>query len=89
LRASAGGGAVSGGRRIALPGLPEALVDELIEERGRRFCREASLIGTVGDCARMLERVAAAGVDEVACLVDFGPPAEAVAATLTLLAGRG
>lgn len=86
MRAAAGGGAVSGGRRIALPELPEALVSELVEERARRFCAEASLIGTLEDCYRMLDRVALADVDEVACLVDFGPPAEDVGATLNCLA---
>ena len=86
MRASSGGGAVSGGRRVALPDLPEALIDELIDERARRFCTEASLIGSVSDCRRMLARVAAAGVDEVACLVDFGPPATEVSGTLRGLA---
>jgi len=87
LRAAAGGGAVSGGRRIALPALSEAVVDELLDERCRRFFAQASLLGTVDKCERMLAAVAEAGVDEVACLVDFGAPASAVADSLRRLAG--
>ncbi len=34
----------------------------------------------------MFDLVAAAGVDEVACLIDFGPDRTEVAATLTQLA---
>ncbi|GHF53276.1 siderophore biosynthesis protein [Kitasatospora xanthocidica] len=86
LRASAGGGAVSGGREVSIPALPEAVIDELLEERARRFHREASLIGTPEKCLRMLERVGAAGVDEIACLVDFGLPLERVLDSLELLA---
>ncbi|MFD8787278.1 MupA/Atu3671 family FMN-dependent luciferase-like monooxygenase [Kitasatospora sp. NPDC059599] len=86
LRASAGGGAVSGGREVSIPALPEAVIDELLEERARRFHREASLIGTPGKCLRMLEQVGAAGVDEIACLVDFGLPTEQVLDGLDLLA---
>ncbi|WP_160000287.1 MupA/Atu3671 family FMN-dependent luciferase-like monooxygenase [Roseomonas sp. 18066] len=38
-----------------------------------RYARSA-LFGTPEDCAPLLARVAAAGVDEVACMVDFGLP---------------
>jgi natural product biosynthesis luciferase-like monooxygenase protein len=86
LRASAGGGAVSGGRRLALPALSDAVIDELLDERSHRFFRDASLLGTAAKCAGMLDRLAAAGVDEVACLVDFGAPAQLVLDSLGRLA---
>ncbi|MBU8536762.1 MupA/Atu3671 family FMN-dependent luciferase-like monooxygenase [Falsiroseomonas tokyonensis] len=39
-----------------------------------RYARGAALFGTPEDCAPLLARVVRAGVDEVACLVDFGVP---------------
>jgi len=46
---------------------------------------DAGLIGTVEHCRRQLRRFQDAGVDEVACLVDFGAPYEAVMNGLTLM----
>ena len=51
------------------------------------YYRTDSLLGTPDKCAGMLERVAAAGADEVACLVDFGLPGDEVLASLELLTG--
>lgn len=46
----------------------------------------ATLLGTPGKCARLVDGLAACGVSEVACLVDFGLPAETVLAALPRLA---
>ena len=72
LRASSGGGTVSGGRRMAPTALSAAVVDELLEERSRHFYAELSLLGSVEKCRSVMGRMAAAGVDEIACLIDFG-----------------
>ena len=85
LRAAAGGGGVSGGQRISLPALSDTVVAELLDERTRRFYDQASLLGTTAKCRDMLDQVAAAGVDEVACLIDFGPPAPLVLDSLRRL----
>lgn len=37
-----------------------------------RYLRSASLIGSPDHCAEMVARVVEAGVDEIACLIDFG-----------------
>jgi natural product biosynthesis luciferase-like monooxygenase protein len=37
-----------------------------------------SLLGTIGKCARMVDGLAAIGVDEIACLIDFGLEVETV-----------
>lgn len=37
-----------------------------------RYTRTASLVGSPEDCLPVLEQVRAAGIDEVACLLDFG-----------------
>ncbi len=45
----------------------------------------AGLIGTPETCAATVERLARAGVDEVACLIDFGVAADQVLASLPYL----
>ncbi|MCA9688485.1 MAG: LLM class flavin-dependent oxidoreductase, partial [Myxococcales bacterium] len=51
----------------------------------RRYRQQSSLIGTAPECAAMLERLRAAGVDELACLIDFGIPRAAALAGLERL----
>ena len=46
----------------------------------------ATLLGTAGKCARIVEALAACGANEVACLVDFGLPADTVLEALPRLA---
>jgi natural product biosynthesis luciferase-like monooxygenase protein len=86
LRASAGGGTVSGGRRMAPTALSAAVIDELLEERSRYFYEELSLLGTVEKCRSVINRMAAAGVDEIACLIDFGASERDVLESLHRLA---
>jgi natural product biosynthesis luciferase-like monooxygenase protein len=56
---------------------PEDL-DALLEFAFERYFRTSGLFGTVEDGLAMVERVNAADVDEIACLIDFGVPAELV-----------
>jgi natural product biosynthesis luciferase-like monooxygenase protein len=58
----------------------------LAEFSFERYCREASLIGTPDSCVAMIRACRAAGVDEVACLIDFGAPRADVLASLPHLA---
>jgi natural product biosynthesis luciferase-like monooxygenase protein len=53
-------------------------LDDLVSFAFERYYRSGSLIGTPEKCLRTVERVRAAGVDEVACFVDFGVDADAV-----------
>ncbi|MEI5099095.1 LLM class flavin-dependent oxidoreductase [Streptomyces sp. PmtG] len=50
-----------------------------------RYLSGNALIGTVEECAATARRVREAGVDEIACLVDFVPDRERVLASLELL----
>jgi natural product biosynthesis luciferase-like monooxygenase protein len=50
------------------------------------YVRERSLIGAPHSCQASLRRLSQIGVDEVACLVDFGPPPDVVLASLSRLA---
>src|SRR5262249_12067369 len=45
-----------------------------------------ALIGTPDTCRATVDRLAAAGVDEIACFIDFGVPAEQVLAHLPYIA---
>jgi len=50
---------------------PEEL-EGLLEYSFERYFETSALFGTPERCAEMLRRVSALGVDEVACLIDFG-----------------
>jgi natural product biosynthesis luciferase-like monooxygenase protein/amino acid adenylation domain-containing protein len=53
-------------------------LDDLASFAFERYYETASLIGTPDKCMKMLERLKAIGVDEVACLIDFGLSQEEV-----------
>ncbi|GAA2226342.1 MupA/Atu3671 family FMN-dependent luciferase-like monooxygenase [Streptomyces nogalater] len=66
--------------------LPPEELRELIDRAFERFFATASLLGTPQVCADMVDRMKAAGVDEVACLIDFGVEEKAALDALTHLA---
>ncbi|MFL6127957.1 MAG: MupA/Atu3671 family FMN-dependent luciferase-like monooxygenase [Mycobacteriales bacterium] len=66
--------------------LDPADLDALLEHAVDRYYGTAGLFGTPEQCAAMLDRVVATGVDEVACLIDFGVPEDLVLGSLPLLA---
>ncbi|MFF7992042.1 MupA/Atu3671 family FMN-dependent luciferase-like monooxygenase [Kitasatospora xanthocidica] len=60
--------------------LPAGELEALLERYYDQFAAEAGLFGSPESCAPMVERIAAAGVDEIACLIDFGiDPADVLA----------
>lgn len=61
-------------------------LDDLAGFLFAEYFEERSLLGTPAKCAATVERLARAGVDEVACLVDFGLPEGEVLAGLERLA---
>ena len=63
----------------------EAHLDDLVSFAFERYYRSGSLIGTPDKCLRTVERVRDAGVDEVACFIDFGVDAAAVLDSLPQL----
>jgi natural product biosynthesis luciferase-like monooxygenase protein len=69
--AAAGGGAVSGGHRIAAHEISPAALEELLDLAFERYFQSASLLGTPESCRELLWRLEEAGIDEIACLIDF------------------
>ncbi|HET8661887.1 MAG TPA: amino acid adenylation domain-containing protein [Micromonosporaceae bacterium] len=66
------------GVNIDLDMTPDDDVRFLLSRAYQRYCAERALIGTVGSSRDVVRAVLDAGVDEVACFVDFGLPAAAV-----------
>ncbi|MFY0563636.1 MupA/Atu3671 family FMN-dependent luciferase-like monooxygenase [Archangium lansingense] len=61
-------------------------LDYLASYAFERYYRTGALIGTVTSCLPMVDRLMTSGVDEVACLIDFGVDVDAVLEGLTHLA---
>lgn len=70
--AALGGGAISGGHKIEPHEISEDLITELLELTFARYFESGSLMGTVESCEPMVWRLVDTGVDEIACLLDFG-----------------
>jgi len=61
-------------------------VDALVQRAFDRYYAESGLLGTVEKAAATVERFTKAGVDEVACLIDFGVGTDDVLGALGHLA---
>ena len=71
---------------LDLPGITATDHAELIPLAVEHYLHAASLIGAPAGCSALVNRLAAIGVDEIACLVDFGVELERVLAGLERLA---
>ena len=60
-------------------------MDQLLEMAASRYLSCSGLFGTPADAAKVIDVVSAAGVDEVACLIDFGVATDDVLTSLDLL----
>ena len=69
----------------AFRSLTDTDIRQLLEMAADRYLSTSGLFGTVEDGLDMVEAAARAGVDEVACLIDFGIDAELVLPSLELL----
>jgi natural product biosynthesis luciferase-like monooxygenase protein len=59
--------------------------DFLVERSFHRYFDTAGLFGTVDDGMTVVRRMASIGVDEIACLIDFGVPEDRVLSALSHL----
>lgn len=64
--------------RAGVEEIRDADKDVLVSLAFNQFLGTSSLLGTKEKCAAMVERLRAIGVDEVACLIDFGLDVETV-----------
>lgn len=66
-------------------GVSEADKDALMSAAFEKYFATNTLMGTPDKCARLVDELVAAGVNEIACLVDFGVDADSVLAGLARL----
>jgi phthiocerol/phenolphthiocerol synthesis type-I polyketide synthase D len=65
--------------------IDNADLEDLLEMEFQRYVNTNSLMGSLDTCERMIQRLAAIGVTEVCCLLDFGVPAAEVLESLVEL----
>jgi natural product biosynthesis luciferase-like monooxygenase protein len=65
--------------------LTEADKDALMAAAFDQYFQDRTLFGTPGKCVRLVEKLSEAGVDELACLIDFGVDTDAVLESLNYL----
>lgn len=75
------GGAVDAGRSLS-----DEEIDEMAEYSFERYFETAALFGTVDQTRRFALEAERAGVDEIACLLDYGPSLSDIRANLPYLA---
>lgn len=66
--------------------ISEARSHHIVNRAYERYLHQDGLFGSVADARRTVDRVRAADVDEVACLIDFGVPTDTVLGSLRWLA---
>ncbi len=67
---------------IDLQSLKPDEMDALLEHSFERYFADSGLFGTPESCLAMIDRIKAVGVDDVACLIDFGIASDTVLAHL-------
>ena len=65
-------GTVSGGLRMSGDDIAPDLVEEILDLTFDRYYATASCMGAIDTAYASVKRFEAAGVDEIACLIDFG-----------------
>lgn len=65
--------------------LTEEEMQAVVEYSFNRYFAVCGLLGTADTCRKTLQKLAEIGVDDVACLIDFGVPTEAALKSLELL----
>jgi natural product biosynthesis luciferase-like monooxygenase protein len=68
------------------PRISEARASFVVNQAYERYLRRDGLFGSVADARAIVEHIRAVDVDEIACLIDFGIPADTVLSGLEQLA---
>lgn len=88
LRSSLGlllGSQQGSARKIDPATLREKDVDFLVQRAFERYYEDGALLGTIDKTRKIVDRAAGIGVDEIACLIDFGLPQQTVLSGLNHL----
>jgi natural product biosynthesis luciferase-like monooxygenase protein len=72
VAAARSAGTVSGGLRMPGDEIPPDLIEEILDMTFDRYYANASCMGALDTAHASVKRFEAAGVDEIACLIDFG-----------------
>lgn len=72
LAAARSAGTASGGLAMTGEAIPADLVEDVLDLTFERYYERASCMGSIDTAYASVRRFAAAGVDEIACLIDFG-----------------
>jgi iturin family lipopeptide synthetase A len=75
----------SQGLNINFETLTEDDKNYLLSVAYERYVQTSALIGTPDSCSKIIDNMMAIGVDEVACLIDFGVDADSVLQSLSYL----
>jgi len=70
---------------IDIASLTPGQLDEVIDWVFEKFVSQRSLMGTPDSCMELVSRLAEIGVQEIACLLDFGPSPDVILASLPKL----
>lgn len=79
------GMAYNRGSNFSFDDLTEEDLDEFLNFLYERFANTKGLIGSPESCMKMVRETEEAGVDEIACLLDFGPKSDRVYENLKYL----
>jgi alkanesulfonate monooxygenase SsuD/methylene tetrahydromethanopterin reductase-like flavin-dependent oxidoreductase (luciferase family) len=66
--------------------LGEREIGLVLRRAADRYFRSAGLFGPPERCVEIVEQYADIGIDEIACLIDYGPDVDATMGSLELLA---
>jgi natural product biosynthesis luciferase-like monooxygenase protein len=70
---------------IDLSSLTKEELDGILEFAFERYFEDSGLFGTPDSCMEMVNKLKARGVDEIACLLDFGVPTQRIMESLPQL----
>ncbi|HEV3039686.1 MAG TPA: MupA/Atu3671 family FMN-dependent luciferase-like monooxygenase [Candidatus Angelobacter sp.] len=66
------GGVISGGKEIEVEEISASAMEELLDLAFERYFSTAALLGTPSSCMDLVRELEETGVNEIACLLDFG-----------------
>lgn len=81
-KSARGGGVISGGHDIRPEEIASDDMEQLLDLTFERYYKTAALLGTPVSCRDLVRRFEEAGVNEIACLIDFGIDSDLVLSAL-------